>query len=153
MCCPPCPGPRLSLFIYLFFNDDHIAGIPSSIKWTKLILGLVLNTGDSVYIKFVSGQLNWMKGPNSASGADPGRQHETKTSHLPDKSIKAAHIIQKEGFCGHTAQGLQRPLEGSSYWELLCGEDELPEQLLDAQAWTQGPTPLTLCPQVPLFPA
>lgn len=104
-------------------------------------------------MKFVSGQLNWMKGPNSASGADPGRQHETKTSHLPDKSIKAAHIIQKEGFCGHTAQGLQRPLEGSSYWERLCSEDELPEQLLDAQAWTQGPTPLTLCPQVPLFPA
>lgn len=55
-----------------FFNDDHIAGISSSIKWTKLILGLVLSTGASVYVKSVSGQFSWMKGPNSASDADPG---------------------------------------------------------------------------------
>lgn len=114
MCCPPCPDPRLSLF---FFYDNHIAGIPSSIKWTKLILSLVLNTGDE-YIKFVSGQLNWMKGPNSASDADPGRQHETKTSHLPDKSIKAAHIIQKEGSAAtqpNACRGLWKVLVTGSF--------------------------------------
>lgn len=75
--------------------------------------------------------------------------------HIFQSKTPESHTsFLKEGFCNHTSPVTAKPLFESSRLlpAFLCWKMRFQGQLLAAQVWTWGPSPLSLHPRAPSNP-